>query len=203
MIPLLALGVALMSSTPRANEQVAVFAGGCFWGVESVFEHVKGVLRVTSGYAGGNVDSPTYEDVSSGATGHAESVEVVFDPAQISYGKLLEIFFTVAHDPTQLDRQGPDVGPQYRSVAFYTSDEQKRAVEGFIAGLTRAHTFTNPIVTQVVPLQRFYPAEDYHQDYAEKHPNQPYIVYNDRPKVERLKQRFPDLYREPVHTAAR
>jgi len=190
-------------ATSGGRHQVAVFAGGCFWGVEAVFEHVKGVTSVRSGYSGGRVAEPTYEDVSSGTTGHAESVEIVFDSTQITYGKLLEIFFTVAHDPTQLDRQGPDVGPQYRSAVFYTSDEQKKATEAMIERLTRARLVDGHIVTQVQPLLHFYVAEEYHQDFAEKHPLHPYIVINDRPKVERLKQRFPDLYREAAKTAAR
>jgi peptide-methionine (S)-S-oxide reductase len=178
------------------GEQIAVFAGGCFWGVEAVFEHVKGVSRVTSGYAGGSVASPSYEDVSSGSTGHAESVQVVFDPAQISYGTLMQIFFSVAHDPTQLNRQGPDDGTQYRSAIFYVSEDQKREAEAYVAQLTKAKTFPRPIVTQIAPLPRFYPAEDYHQDFAEKHPMHPYILINDRPKVIALKRQFPQLYRE-------
>jgi len=206
MMPLVALLIAITPpSAPRSTQQVAVFAGGCFWGIEAVFEHVKGVVRATSGYAGGRVENPSYEDVSSGSTGHAESVEVVFDTTQISYAKLLEVFFTVAHDPTQLDRQGPDVGSQYRSVVFYANEGQRAAADGYIARLTQSHAYNAPIVTQVVPLTRFYPAEEYHQDFAEKHPLYPYIVFNDRPKVQRLKERFPALYREPapVRTAAR
>jgi peptide-methionine (S)-S-oxide reductase len=185
------------------GEQTAVFAGGCFWGVEAVFEHVKGVIRVTSGYAGGTVASPSYEHVSSGSTGHAESVQVVFDPTQISYGKLMQIFFSVAHDPTQLNRQGPDDGTQYRSAIFYVNEEQKREAEAYVAQLTKAKTFSRPIVTEISPLRAFYAAEDYHQDFAEKHPLHPYIVINDRPKVVQLKRQFPELYREPVSTAAR
>jgi peptide-methionine (S)-S-oxide reductase len=193
----LALLLALRVATPVAGtEQVAVFAGGCFWGVEAVFEHVKGVVRVTSGYAGGSVQSPSYEDVSSGTTGHAESVQVVFDPAQVSYGTLMRIFFSVAHDPTQLNRQGPDVGTQYRSAIFYADDSQRREAEAYVAQLTNAKYFSRPIVTQIVPLKAFFAAEDYHQDFAEKHPLHPYIVINDRPKVVRLKKELPELYRE-------
>jgi peptide-methionine (S)-S-oxide reductase len=177
-------------------EQTAVFAGGCFWGVEAVFEHVKGVIRVTSGYAGGSVASPTYEEVSSGNTGHAESVQVVFDPAQVSYGTLMQIFFSVAHDPTQLNRQGPDDGTQYRSAIFYMNDDQKREAEAYVAQLTKAKTFSRPIVTQITRLDKFYAAEDYHQDFAEKNPMHPYILINDRPKVIALKRQFPQLYRE-------
>lgn len=190
-----------LNTAPAGNEQVAVFAGGCFWGVEAVFEHVKGVLRVTSGYAGGSVASPSYEAVSSGTTGHAESVQVVFDPTQISYGKLMQIFFSVAHDPTQLNRQGPDEGTQYRSAIFYGNDAQRREAEAYVAQLTAAKTFAQPIVTQIGPLSRFYEAEDYHQDFAEKHPLHPYIVIHDRPKVAQLRKQFPELYREATAAA--
>jgi peptide-methionine (S)-S-oxide reductase len=203
MTMLLALLVTLNVAPVAKNEQIAVFAGGCFWGVEAVFEHVKGVIRVTSGYAGGSISSPSYEAVSSGETGHAESVEVVFDPAQISYGKLMQIFFSVAHDPTQLNRQGPDEGTQYRSAIFYVSDAQKREAEAYVAQLTKAKTFAQPIVTEIAPLSRFYAAEDYHQDFMEKHPLHPYIVINDRPKVVQLKRQFPELYRETARTAAK
>lgn len=192
-----------LPASQKTGDATAVFAGGCFWGIEAVFEHVRGVVRATSGYAGGSVADPSYEDVSSGETGHAESVEVVYDSTQVSYATLLEIFFTVAHDPTELDRQGPDVGTQYRSIVFFTSEAQRQAVQAYIASLTRAHAFSAPIVTEVKPLTRFYPAEAYHQDFAEKHPLYPYIVFNDRPKVQRLRQRFPALYREALHTAAR
>ena len=181
-----------------ASESVAVFAGGCFWGIEGVFEHLKGVKSATAGYAGGTVDRPSYEDVSSGETGHAESVRVVFDPAVISYHQLLEVFFLVAHDPTELDRQGPDVGTQYRSIAFYNSPEQRQQVQSYIAELAAAHRFSAPIVTQVVPLKAFFPAEEYHQHYMRLHPDQPYIMYNDAPKVARLKQVYPKLYVEPA-----
>jgi len=177
------------------GEAVAVFAGGCFWGIEAVFEHLKGVKNAVSGYAGGTVASPSYEDVSSSTTGHAESVRVVYDPSVISYEQLLQVFFSVAHDPTQLNRQGPDVGTQYRSMVFYSNEEQKKAVEAYVAQLTKAKAFQRPIVTEVVALTKFYEAEAYHQDYMVHHPNQPYIVYNDAPKVEHLKQQFPSLYK--------
>jgi peptide-methionine (S)-S-oxide reductase len=175
----------------------AVFAGGCFWGIEGVFRHVKGVSSAVSGFAGGTMTSPSYEDVSSGATGHAESVQVVYDPGAITYAQLLQVFFTVAHDPTQLNRQGPDVGTQYRSAVFYRNAAQQKAAESYVAQLAQARTYPKPIVTQIVPLAAFYPAEAYHQNYMALHPDQPYIVYNDAPKVVRLKQEFPALYREP------
>jgi peptide-methionine (S)-S-oxide reductase len=179
-----------------AAEDTAVFAGGCFWGVEAVFEHVKGVKQAISGYAGGNIANPTYEQVSTGDTGHAESVEVIYDPAQVSYGKLLQIFFSVAHDPTQLNRQGPDHGTQYRSAIFYRNAQQQRVAESYIKQLTTAKTFSRPIVTQVAALRGFYEAEDYHQNYLEQHPNQLYIVINDKPKLVALRKEFPDIYRE-------
>jgi peptide-methionine (S)-S-oxide reductase len=181
--------------TPPKGTQTAVFAGGCFWGIEAVYEHVKGVTRAVSGYAGGNVVKPDYEQVSSGRTGHAEAVEVTFDTSVVSYGQLLKVFFSVAHDPTELNRQGPDVGTQYRSAIFYANDEQKRIAEAYIDQLTKAKTFPRPIVTQVAPLKTFYPAEDYHQDYLVHHMDQPYIVINDLPKLDHLKQRLPELYR--------
>jgi peptide-methionine (S)-S-oxide reductase len=182
---------------PRASasgQQTAVISGGCFWGVQAVFQHVKGVISATSGYSGGTAKTAEYETVSTGETGHAESVQIVYDPSQITYGELLRIFFSVAHDPTQLNRQGPDEGTQYRSSIFYTNDEQKRIAEAYIAQLDKAKIFPRPIVTKVVPLQAFYPAEAYHQNYATLHPNQPYIMFNDAPKVEHLKQEFPDSY---------
>ena len=182
--------------TTAAAEDTAVFAGGCFWGVEAVFEHVKGVKQAISGYAGGNVAKPTYEQVSSGDTGHAESVEVIYDPSQVSYGKLLQIFFSVAHDPTQLNRQGPDHGTQYRSAIFYRNAQQEKVAQSYIKQLTDAKTFRSPIVTQVAKLNAFYEAEDYHQNYLEQHPNQLYIVINDKPKLVALKKEFPDIYRE-------
>jgi peptide-methionine (S)-S-oxide reductase len=182
----------------KAGSATAVFAGGCFWGVDAVFRHVRGVRKVVSGYAGGNKTTAHYEIVSTGATGHAESVQVTFDPAQVSYGELLRIFFSVAHDPTQLNRQGPDHGTQYRSAIFYANDDQKRVAEDYIRQLSQAKAFTAPIVTQVTPLAAFYPAEDYHQDYLARHPTQPYIVYNDLPKLAALKTEFPDRYRAPA-----
>ena len=182
---------------PSKTETI-VFAGGCFWGVQSVFQHTKGVVSATSGYAGGTVAKPSYEDVSSGQTGHAESVKVVFDPSQVSYEQLLKVFFSVVHDPTQLNRQGPDVGTQYRSAVFYTTDEQKQATEAYIAQLTSSHTYKQPIVTQVAKLKDFYRAEAYHQNYAELHPDQPYIAINDAPKVDHLKKAFPQLYTDKL-----
>ncbi len=182
---------------PRASapgQQTAVFAGGCFWGVQAVFQHVKGVISATSGYAGGSAKNAEYEILSTGETGHAESVQIVYDSSQITYGKLLRVFFSVAHDPTQLNRQEPDAGTQYRSAIFYSNDEQKRIAEAYIAQLDAAKVLPHRIVTQVAPLKAFYPAEAYHQNYAALHPNQPYIVYNDAPKVEHLRQQFPDLY---------
>jgi len=175
--------------------QTLVVAGGCFWGIEAVFEHIKGVTDAVSGYAGGTKGTAEYETVSTGTTGHAESVKITYDPAKVSLEKLLQVFFSVAHDPTQLNRQGPDVGPQYRSAIFFASEEQARVARAYIDQLTKAKTFSKPIVTQVVKLDQFYPAEEYHQDFAEKNPTYPYIVYNDRPKVENLKREFPDLYR--------
>jgi peptide-methionine (S)-S-oxide reductase len=172
----------------------AVFAGGCFWGVEAVFENVKGVTNAVSGYAGGNVVSPTYEQVTTGHTGHAESVSVTYDPSKVTYGQLLKVFFSVAHDPTQLNRQGPDTGTQYRSAIFFGDTEQQRVAEAYIAQLKTAKSFTRPIVTQVAPLKAFYNAEAYHQDYLVNHPDQPYIVMNDLPKLAALKQEFPGLY---------
>jgi peptide-methionine (S)-S-oxide reductase len=182
---------------PRASasgKQTAVIAGGCFWGIQAVFQHVKGVISATSGYAGGSSRTAEYEIVSTGETGHAESVQIVYDPALITYGELLRVFFSVAHDPTQLNRQGPDEGTQYRSSIFYSTDEQKRIAEAYIAQLDNAKVFPRRIVTKVVSLEAFYPAEAYHQNYAALHPNQPYIVFNDAPKVEHLRQQFPDLY---------
>ncbi len=175
-------------------EQTAVFAGGCFWGVDAVFKHVKGVTGVVSGYAGGAASTAHYEMVSEGNTGHAESVQVRFDPARVTYRQLLQVFFSVAHDPTELNRQGPDTGSQYRSAIFYTGTEQLRAAQSYIGELTAAHAFPAPIVTQVVPLRQFYPAEEHHQNYLALHPYQPYIVFNDMPKLEQLRRQFPALY---------
>lgn len=177
-----------------SGRQTAVFAGGCFWGVQAVFQHVKGVIKATSGYSGGEAKTAEYELVSTGDTGHAESVQVTYDPSQVTYGELLRVFFSVAHDPTELNRQGPDEGTQYRSAIFYSNAEQKRIAEAYIAQLEQAHSFPQRIVTQVTPLKAFYAAEPYHQDYAANHPNQPYIVYNDAPKVAHLRQQFPELY---------
>jgi peptide-methionine (S)-S-oxide reductase len=196
--PLLAAPLPLPAvDAPKAaapGAQTAVFAGGCFWGVEAVFRHVKGVKSAVSGYAGGNKSTASYEIVSTGMTGHAESVQVTYDPSQITYGELLRIFFSVAHDPTQFNRQGPDHGTQYRSAIFAENAEQKRIADAYIAQLTAAKAFTDPIVTQVVQLPAFYPAEDYHQNYLAKHPEQPYIVYNDLPKLAALKEQFPARY---------
>ena len=183
------------------GEQTAVFAGGCFWGIQAVFQHVKGVVTATSGYSGGHVENPNYELVSSGSTGHAESVRVTFDPTKVTYAQLLQVFFSVATDPTQLNRQGPDVGTQYRSIIFYTSDEQKNIAESYVAQLTKAKTFARPIVTEIVPFKAFYPAEAYHQNYATLHPDEPYIAINDAPKVENLRKEFPALYTERLAAA--
>jgi peptide-methionine (S)-S-oxide reductase len=177
-----------------SGKQTAVFAGGCFWGTQAVFERVKGVVKTATGYSGGSASTATYDQVTTETTGHAESVQVVYDPSKITYGELLRIFFSVAHDPTQLNRQGPDVGTSYRSAIFYANDEQKRLATAYIQQLDQAHIFPGPIVTQVVPLKGFYRAEDYHQDYALHNPNNPYILVCDRPKIAALKQQFPDLF---------
>jgi peptide-methionine (S)-S-oxide reductase len=190
-IPAATADVALAAHTGKAK---AVFAGGCFWGVQSVFERVKGVVDTKAGYAGGSAATATYDQVTTETTGHAESVEVVYDPSKITYGQLLRIFFSVAHDPTELNRQGPDVGTSYRSVIFYVSDEQKRIAQAYIAQLDAAKIFPKPIVTAVTPLKGFYRAEDYHQDYALHNPDNPYILVCDRPKIEALKQQFPELF---------
>jgi len=183
--------------------QVAVLSGGCFWGVQGVFEHVRGVKQVISGYAGGDKSTAQYEEVSTGSTGHAESVKITFDPAEITYGQLLQVFFSVAHDPTQLNRQYPDVGTQYRSSIFYADKSQQRIAEAYIAQLNQSKAFSSPIVTRVDPLKGFYPAEGYHQDYLVHNPHNPYIVWNDLPKVENLKRTFPALYAErPVLVGA-
>jgi peptide-methionine (S)-S-oxide reductase len=188
--------LAVLAAPPAAKTETAVFAGGCFWGVDAVFKHMKGVTSVLSGYAGGAASTADYEQVSTGSTGHAESVEVTYDPSQVSYERLLLIFFTVAHDPTQLNRQGPDVGSQYRSAIFYANDQQKEAAQAFIARLTRERAFARPIVTQVVALDRFYRAEDYHQNYLARHPTQPYIVYNDLPKLALLREKYPEVWKD-------
>jgi len=210
LVPLFALGGTGMAAEPAvslpapahdaaapagAGLQTVVLAGGCFWGVQAVYQHTKGVTSAVSGYAGGDKSTAQYEIVGSGKTGHAESVQVTFDPHQISYGKILQIYFSVAHNPTELNYQGPDYGTQYRSAVFYANDEQKRIAESYIAELDKAHVFKEPIVTRLEPLQGFYPAEDYHQDFAVLHPSYPYIVFNDAPKVENLKRLFADYYR--------
>jgi peptide-methionine (S)-S-oxide reductase len=181
-------------AAPTPGDEVAVFSGGCFWGIQAVFEHVRGVTSATSGYTGGAANTATYEEVSTSTTGHAESVRVTFDPKRVSYAGLLKVFFTVAHDPTELDRQGPDEGTQYRSAVWYTSDAQRLAAEAFVRQLTAEKVFSHPIVTQISPLKGFYVAEDYHQDYFVHNPDAPYIVINDKPKVERLKSALPALY---------
>jgi peptide-methionine (S)-S-oxide reductase len=181
---------------PSDGLQTAVVSGGCFWGVQGVFQHTAGIASAVSGYAGGNKSTATYEQVSTGTTGHAESVQIKYDPKKISYGKILQIFFSVVHDPTQLNRQGPDSGTQYRSAIFTTSDEQKKVADAYIAQLNAAKVYSKPIVTKVGPLQGFFPAEDYHQDYLTLHPNQPYIAYNDIPKVQNLKKVFAEDYIE-------
>jgi peptide-methionine (S)-S-oxide reductase len=178
------------------HTETAVFAGGCFWGVQTVFERVKGVTATTAGYAGGTKETANYEDVSSERTGHAESVKIVFDPARISYGTLLRVFFSAVHDPTQLNRQGPDVGTSYRSAIFYTTPEQERIAQAYIAQLDAAKAFPKKIVTEVTPLKAFYDGEDYHQDYAEKNPDNPYIQVCDIPKVAALEAQFPELFQE-------
>ena len=207
-LPLIALSACTLSDaamplpnavadTPLAaakGTETAVVAGGCFWGVQAVFQHVKGVTRVISGYSGGAKETADYDKVSSGTTGHAESVQITYDPSQITYGQLLKVYFSVAHDPTELNRQGPDVGTQYRSAIFYSNDEQKRVASAYIAQLDAARVFRRPIVTQVVPSNAFYPAEAYHQDYVVHHPYEPYIVINDLPKVANLQRQFPGLY---------
>lgn len=195
-ISILAFALLPVAVPQKAALDTAVFAGGCFWGIEAVFEHVRGVQDVVSGYAGGKTPSPTYNEVGNGTTGHAESVHVVYDPSVVSYATLMRVFFSVAHDPTDLNRQGPDVGTQYRSAIFYRNDAQKKEAKDYIDQLTKAKYFDAPIVTEVSPLSRFHLAEGYHQNYMALHPNEPYIVYNDRPKVEKLKRGFPELYIE-------
>jgi len=183
-------------SLAAKGKQTAVLAGGCFWGVDAVFKHVKGVSSVVSGYSGGSGATAEYETVSTGSTGHAESVKITYDPSRISYSELLRIFFSVATDPTQLNRQGPDTGTQYRSVIFYADENQKQIALAYIDQLNKAKVFSAPIVTQVVPLKAFYPAEEYHQNYLQRHPENPYIVYNDLPKLQQLQKQFPDVYRQ-------
>lgn len=202
----LSLGASVASKTPipaakvdqtlalTSGKESAVFAGGCFWGTQAVFERVKGVIHTTAGYAGGSAATATYDQVTTETTGHAESVEVVYDPSKITYGQLLRIFFSVAHDPTELNRQGPDVGSSYRSAIFYVDDDQKRIANAYISQLNDSKVFQERIVTEVTPLKGFYRAEDYHQDYALHNPKNPYIQVCDRPKIEALKQQFPDLF---------
>ena len=190
-------------ANPQATSEVAVLAGGCFWGVQGVFQHVEGVTSAISGYAGGAANTAHYEMVGTNTTGHAESVRVTFDPARISYGRILQIYFSVAHDPTELNRQGPDVGAQYRSAIFPANPEQARVAETYIAQLNQAHVFDAPIVTKVEPGREFYPAEDYHQDFLTRNPRYPYIAINDLPKIENLKRLFSDIYRAtPVLVAS-
>ncbi len=216
LVPVIALGVGLTATCARARDrgatvlpgptadllcpakpgkQTVVFAGGCFWGIQAVFQHVRGVIDATSGYSGGEAKTAQYELVSTGETGHAESVRVIYDPSKVSYGQLLQVFFSVAHDPTELNRQGPDEGTQYRSAVFFTTPEQKRVTDAYVAQLSAAKVFPAPIVTRIVPLEGFYPAEAYHQNYAARHPHDPYIAFNDAPKVEHLQKLFPALYR--------
>jgi peptide-methionine (S)-S-oxide reductase len=183
-------------TTKPAQRDTIVFAGGCFWGVQAVFQHVKGVMTATSGYAGGRVANPSYEQVSTGRTGNAESVRVIFDPAQVSYATLLQVFFDVVHDPTQVNRQGPDVGTQYRSAVFYTDQEQRAATMQYIAWLQHSGTVKGKIVTEVAPLKDFYVAAPYHQDYTTLHPYEAYVRYNDLPKIAALKQHYPQLWSE-------
>lgn len=190
----MASAFAATSAKPVVAEQTAVFSGGCFWGVDAVFKHVKGVTNVTSGYAGGSAASAHYEQVSNGDTGHAESVNVRFDPARVSYQQLLQVFFSVAHDPTQLDRQGPDRGSQYRSAIFYTSAEQQQEAQRYIQKLTAERVYPSPIVTQIVPLEKFYAAEDYHQNFLALNMTKPYIMVHDLPKLAQLRKQFPALY---------
>ncbi len=190
-------------ANPQATSEVAILAGGCFWGVQGVFQHVEGVTSAVSGYAGGAAETAHYEMVGTNTTGHAESVRVIFDPRRISYGRILQIYISVAHDPTELNRQGPDVGTQYRSAIFPTNPEQTQIAEAYTAQLSQEHVFNAPIVTKIEPGHDFYPAEDYHQDFLTRNPRYPYIVINDLPKIENLKRLFPDLYRAtPVLVAA-
>jgi peptide-methionine (S)-S-oxide reductase len=192
--PVIIAAPALDNPKVAGPPQTAVLAGGCFWGVQGVFEHVRGVSKVIAGYAGGEKATAQYETVSSGTTGHAESVKITFDPAEISYGQILQIAFSVVHDPTELNRQGPDVGTQYRSAVFYADDSQKRIAEAYIGQLDKSRAFARPIVTRVDKLKGFYAAEDYHQDYLVHNPNAPYIAFVDMPKVENFKRTFPELY---------
>ncbi len=178
----------------QKGQETVVVSGGCFWGVQAVFQHVKGVTSATSGYSGGTVKNPNYEQVSSGETGHAESVQIVYDPSKITLGQLLKVFFSVAHDPTELNRQGPDTGTQYRSIIFFSNTDQQRIAQSYVDQLNQSKVFASPIVTQIVPLKDFYRAEDYHQNYATEHPDNPYIAMFDLPKLKNLQQQFPGLY---------
>ena len=197
MLAVLVLALQLPVTDAQAAEtQTAVLAGGCFWGVEAVYEHMRGVRSVVSGYAGGESGTATYEKVGTGRTGHAESVQITFDPDEVSYGEILRVFFSVAHDPTQLNRQGPDTGPQYRSSIFYTSDAQRDLARSYIAELGKSGKFSRAIVTRVEPLDAFYPAEKYHQDFIARNPRNPYVVVNDMPKIRNLKRLYPEYYRE-------
>ncbi len=183
-------------ASTRGKQETAVLSGGCFWGVQAVYQHTKGVISATSGYAGGSLENAHYELVGNGDTGHAESVKIVYDPALLTYGQILMIFFSVAHNPTELNKQGPDWGAQYRSSVFYASEEQRKIAAAYIAQLDAAKVYSQKIVTQVVPLSGFYPAEGYHQDYVKHHPDNPYIAINDLPKLVSLKKQFPELYRD-------
>ena len=196
-LQLLFAGAALAAPPKSPETQTAVLAGGCFWGVEAVYEHMRGVRSVMSGYAGGDASTATYEKTSTGRTGHAESVEIKFDPKEVTYGDILRVFFSVAHDPTQLNRQGPDTGTQYRSAIFYANDAQRDLAKSYIAELNKSGKFSRAIVTRVDPLKAFYPAEKYHQDYIAKNPRSPYVVVNDLPKIRELKRLYPEYYREP------
>ncbi|HEX3808831.1 MAG TPA: peptide-methionine (S)-S-oxide reductase MsrA [Rhizomicrobium sp.] len=201
--PVKAIPAAAVDETPAANSETAVFSGGCFWGVQGVFEHVKGVTRVTAGYTGGDKSTAQYETVSTGTTGHAESVQILYDPHQVTYGQLLRVYFSAAHDPTELNRQGPDNGTQYRSNIWTTNAEQQKVAKAYIAQMTAAKTFSSPIVTRVDAAKGFYPAEGYHQDFLIHNPNYPYIVFNDLPKVAALKRLYPQMYRDtPVMVTA-
>jgi peptide-methionine (S)-S-oxide reductase len=196
-LALLLLAPQLLAAPAQpADTQTVVLAGGCFWGVEAVYEHMRGVRGVVSGYAGGESGTATYEKVGTGRTGHAESVQIMFDPDEVSYGDILRVFFSVAHDPTQLNRQGPDTGPQYRSSIFYTSDAQRDLARSYIAELGKSGKFSRAIVTRVEPLDAFYPAEKYHQDFIARNPRNPYVVVNDLPKIRNLKHLYPEYYRE-------
>ena len=185
-----------ISTTTGTGKQTVVLSGGCFWGMEAVFEHLKGVSDVISGYSGGNPATAHYDLVSSGQTGHAESVKITYDPSQISYSQLLKIYFLVARDPTELNRQGPDSGTQYRSAIFFTNEQQKQVAKAYIEQLNKAHTFSKPIVTQLVPLKAFYAAEEYHQNFIDHNPQDPYVVANDLPKLKQLQKQFPDMYKQ-------